>query len=175
MISANVNRNSNLYKDACYEVYKSMQLSSAYVLYYDIDFSKEELQEFNKKFTKHDEEDSEHKISEIEIRNTILEELDFDCKKESVNFPYRAKLKMYGKKTTSNTITTVSVAASNAVELYLILCIYTLKNDYQFDAAKIQVWFDKLKEFAKLYGDGLTDEHVFKYFMQECELEIYEE
>lgn len=175
MIEKNINKNSSIYKDAFYEVYKSMQLSSAYVLYYDIDFSKEELQDFNKKFVGHDEEDRNHKISEIEIKNTILQELNFDCRKESLNFPYRTKLKMYGKKTTSKTITTISTAASNAIELYLALCIYTLRKDYHFDIDRIQIWYQKLKEFTKLYGDGLTDDHVFKYFIQECELECHEE
>lgn len=175
MIERTVNKNSSLYKDVFYEVYKSMQLSSAYVLYYDIDLSKEELQDFNKKFCEHDQEDSDHKISEREIKSSILEEIGFDCKKESLNFPYRAKLKMYGKKTSSKTIATVSVAASNAVELYFTLCIYTLRTDYHFDIHQIMIWYEKLKEFARLYGDGLTDDHVFKYFMQECELECYEE
>lgn len=175
MIGALINKNSGLYKDVFYEVYKSMQLSGAYVLYYNIDLSKKELQDFNKKFCEHDQEDSDHKISEREIKSNILKELGFDCRKESLNFPYRAKLKMYGKKTSPKIITTVSVAASNAVELYLTLCIYTLRTDYAFDSAKIGIWYEKLKEFARLYGEGLTDEHVFKYFMQECELECYEE
>lgn len=170
-----INKNSSIYKDAFYEVFKSMQLSSAYAIYYDMDFSKEELQEFSKNLARHDEEDRYHKISEGEIKENIIKELNFDCKKEALNFPYRAKLKMYGKKTTSKTIMTVSTAASDAVELYLILCIYTLRIDHQFDIIQIRKWYEKLKEFALLYADGLTDEHVFKYFIQECDLECYEE
>lgn len=169
-----VNKNSTLYKDVFYEVFKSMQLSGAYTLYYEIDLSKEELQEFHLNMTKHNEEELEHKIFVEEIQRKILAELDFDCSSEASLFPYRAKLKMYGKKTTPKTIATISCAATDAIELYLILSIYTMIIDYHYDSYKINIWFFKLKEFAKLYGDGLTDDHVFKYFMQECELEIYE-
>lgn len=173
-VTKTVNKNG-LYRDAFFEVFKSMQLSSAYTLYYDVDMSKEELQEFHKKLTIHNDEDLEHRLDKASIREEIKNKYQFDCTENATKFPFRVKMKMTGKHVKDTTLNTLTAAATDAIELFLTLAIYTMKTDYQFDKEKIYFWFMKLVAFCKLYADGLTDEHVLQYFMQECELEIYEE
>lgn len=170
----NSSKPSPLYKDAFYEVFKSMQLSAAYVLYYDIDFSKEEVEEFQSKLSVHSDESCNHEISEKELAAEFVSSLEFDCEKEADNFPLRVKLKMYGKKYKQKDVITVLTAATHAVSTYLILSIYTLTKDYEFDSVQIRDWFNHLVEFCRLYADGLTDAHVLQYFKQECDLEITE-
>lgn len=174
MNTSKINRNSQIYKDAFYQVFKSIQLSGAYALYYDMDLSKEELLDFNKKMSAHNEEDLNHEINESVIEAKLITDHNFDCRKEACAFPYRAKIKMYGKKTNPKTIVSIRDAADSAIRLYLILAIYTLMKDYEYTIENVNLWVLKVKEFVKLYGDGLTDDHVFEYFMKECELEIEE-
>lgn len=170
-----INKKGLKYQNAFYEVFKSAQLSGAYVIYYDIDFSKEELKNFSKKLIEHNTEEIDHKINLNYLRKLILEKYAFDVSKAAIAFPYRAKIKMYGKKTSSSDILTVTTACTDAVECYLLLAVYTLCIDYNFTQEQVVEWYEKFVEFCKLYADGLTDEHVFKYFIQECDLKITEE
>lgn len=170
-----VNKRGCVYRNAFYEVFKSAQLSGAYTIYYDMDFSKEELQEFSNKLEEHNNEEINHNIHLADLRNFALEKYQFDGPAEAYKFPYRAKLKMYGKKTTPKSIIDINVAATDALECYMLLVGYTLHTDYGFTKDQFMKWYEKFVDFCKLYSDGLTDEHVLEYFIQECNLTIKEE
>lgn len=174
MISTPINKNGGLYKDSLYQVFKSMQLASAYTLYYDVDFTKEEVQEFQKKMTLHNEEHLHGTIMRDDMWRKIKETYAFDCYIESRAIGPKTRLKMTKRKVTPKATPTLLSAATDAIEIFYLLCCYTMALDFQLLPQKFDLWNEKLKEFCNLYGNGLKDEDVFTYFMQECGLEITE-
>lgn len=168
------NRNNATYEKAFYEVFKSAQLSGSYVIYYDIDFSKEELEDFSAKLIKHNREELNHTININMLRKFMLENFGFNTNEEIKKFPYRARIKMANTKTKPNMVLSVDIASKDALECYVLLAGYTLKKDFNFTKAQFMAWYNKLVEFCRLYSDGLTDKHVLEYFKMECNLTIEE-
>ena len=169
------NKNGTTYKSAFYEVFKSAQLSGDYVIYYDMDFSKEELKEFSRRLTLHNNEEVNHNIHLNDLRTEILENYAFSAHLHAYKFPYRAKLKMCGMKINTKNVVDFNAAATDALECYMLLVGHTLHVDYHFTRDQFTKWYKKFVDFCTLYADGLTDDHVFKYFMVECDLKITEE
>ena len=158
--------------DVFHEVFKSMQLITYYVLYYDQDFSIQQVKNFNKFLAQHNEELRFHTNSVNKLEQIIKQNTGIDCEKMAKNFPYRVKMKLYGKKTKHPDV--VYYNATDCIEDFLIICIHTLRKNYRFSVTRINQWWEQVIEFSRLYVDGLTDEHVLKYFLQECGLEITE-
>lgn len=173
MNNAELKRRTNLANDVFSEVYKSLQLITYYVLYYNQDFSKQQIKNFNKFLNKYNEEMQLYEKNKLyELDQQFKDNLGIDCYKMAVNFPYRPKMKLYGKKTKNSDVVIVLKNANYCIEDFLILCIYTLRTNYKFSAQRISEWWEQVIEFSRLYAEGLTDEHILKYFMQECDLEI---
>ena len=142
-----------------------------YTLYYDQDFSKKQVQNFNEFLKKYNEEFKLYeteKLNELDMK--FKKNLDIDCRKMAVNFPHRPKMKLYGKKNKHADI--VLHNTNDCIEDYLLLAVLILHKHYRFSAARINQWWEQAVEFSRLYVDGLTDEHVVKYFIQECNLKI---
>ena len=93
--------------DNCFwQTFKSMQMSCFYVLYYDIDFSKQKLKNYNEILRKNNEKIKN--VSTIRAEEErFIKNIGFDCEKEARNFPYRAKIRMYGKNPKQNQIKSV--------------------------------------------------------------------
>ena len=173
-IEAEIIRQTKLGEDVHCKVFKAIQLITYYVLYYDQDFSKQQLKNFNKFLKKHNEEMKMHDIKAlVELDETLKRNVNIDCRKMAVEFPHRPKMKLYGKKTKDSIV--VLNNATDCIEDFLLICIHTLRTNYKFSAKRINEWWEQVIEFSRLYTEGLTDEHVIKYFMQECELEITEQ
>lgn len=169
-----INKKSRAYTASFYDVFKSMQLSGAYVLYYELDWSKNQVIEFHNYLTKHSKENEDGKIKVNDIIS-IVRKIGFDCREETSKFPYRTKLKMYESRYNKRDIVLVSTGADDAVGVYITLAAYTLMKNYNFDQSQLNLWCEKLKEFCKLYTEGMKDKHVLKYFDQECNLKITED
>lgn len=170
MKRSTIAHNTKVAKNCYKETFWSMQLSSLYCLYYDIDFSKQKIRNFNKALTKHDEEARSRDIDLFEIEHRFRK-MGFDCEKEAIQFPFRAKVKMAGKIHTRD----MDVAVHNindAIETYLVLAIYTLRKNYHFSMDKIRQWWQCIRDFSINYATGMNDEHVIEYFIQECGLGI---
>lgn len=169
-----INKSEKTYHDAFYEAFKSIQLSGAYTIYYELNFSKDELKEFNELLRKNNDKELQHVIQMKELESNIHANYNFDCVYAAAEFPYRAKLKMYGKKIIPKNVATIVAGTTDAIRFYLVLSIYTLVENYRFDEDMVKIFYEKLKEFCKLYADGLQNADVLKYFIQECDLKITE-
>ena len=165
--------NAKKAEDCFSDIFKSMQMINFYILYYEYDFSKKQIGNFNKFMRKHNTEyDDGGRISQ-ETEDKHLKYLGFDCFKEANAFPYRARRKMFdGKTKTMKDYQLFMINTGAAIETYLILAVQTLHENYRFSGAKLQEWWGKFLDFAMLYTEGLTDDHIALYFKQECDLDI---
>lgn len=170
-----INKNSNIYRNAFYNVFKSMQLSGSYVLYYDLDWSKEELINFQSECTDINHEITGHTLHERDMEETIKKKTGFDCRKKNSEFPYAYKMKMCDLKYPQKQTPTVATAVNDACGVYFILAGYTLVTRHNYTYDQLIEWYEKLKSFCWLYVTGMKDSHVFKYFSQEVGLEITED
>ena len=156
--------------------FRSIQLSALYCLYYEeeFDFSKQQIKNYNKILTQHNFEIDSCELDADVIESQILESVKFNCKKEALEFPFRSKLFMVGKKVKPSEMKIAVENINRSIEFYLILSIYTLKKNYRFSNAKIYRLWNSIKQFCHLYSDGMEYTHVIEYFKQECDLEITE-
>lgn len=164
-------KHNTAYHKSFEKVFSSMQLSGGYVLWYDIDFSKEEIKNFSNFFEIHNNENISGNLKLLEITNDIIDKFEFDCKQEAVKFPVRAKLKMCGKQKQKDVMSSLN-GATDAITTYLAITIYTLQKHYEFNENRIREWYEKLVDFCRLYGDGMQDWHVITYFERECDIHI---
>lgn len=171
----NVDLQHPLYKKVFQNVFKSLQLSSLYVLYYDLDWSKDEILEYQATLQKVDEDVKSKKLTEREILEHNEQSINFDCVKENEQLPYRFKMKMCDVQYKQKMIATVGAATDSSAGIHLAFAVYTLSRYYHFDREQIMKWYNHLIEFCKLYVNGMTDKHVLQYFEQECQLHITEE
>lgn len=161
-------------------IFASIQLICFTTLYSSkedggFDFSRQKLKNFNKYLTQHNQDEVAGSFDSKEIEYKFRK-VGFDCEREAAEFPYRAKVKMYGGKLKTKHDYSVVLASVNvAIEAYLILAVYTLRKHYGFSWIDIRVWWEKCKEIAGLYAEGMTDEFVMKFIKDECDLEIYYE
>lgn len=171
---ADIARRARIASDVIHEVFKSIQLVAYYTLYYDQDFSKQQVKNFNKFLKKYNDEYKMHDIDALEeLSNKLKENAGIDCRKMAVQFPYRPLMKLYGKP-----IKDMGIVYNNAIDClegFLLIGVHTLRKHYRFSADRIMEWWEQVIEFSRLYTEGLTDEHVIEYFMMECELEITEQ
>ena len=160
--------------DNCFwQTFKSMQMSCFYVLYYDIDFSKQKLKNYNEILRKNNEKIKN--VSTIRAEEErFIKNIGFDCEREARNFPYRAKIRMYGKNPKQNQIKSVNSNMNDGIECYLVIAVYTLHYNYKFSGELIREWWNRMLDFSKNYVEGMNDDHVVKYFKQECDLDIAE-
>lgn len=162
--------------DECFSaVFSAMQMSSLYVLFYDFDFSKQKLKNFNEKLRKNNVEIKGLSYDGAQkAEDNIKKNLRFDCLKEAENFPYRIKMKMFGRSPKQNEIRTFTASVNAAIESYLILSVTTLHKNYRFSGKQVREWWKKVLELSQQRIDGLTDEHIREYFMLACDLDITE-
>ena len=170
---AKIAENIKISKNCFSDIFTSMQMINYYILYYEFDFSKKKVENFSETLTKHNQEYDDGVLIPDVLEEKIRTGLKFDCWKEAMNFPYRSRRKMFAGKTKNMADYEIFLTSTNAaIETYLILAVYTLHENYRFTGKMLQIWWEKFIDFAMLYADGLTDDHIEKYFKQECNLEI---
>lgn len=171
-------KNARLSEKCFMELFYSMQLINFSVLYMatedgGFDFTKKKLQNFNRILTRHNQEYDDGGFVSTAVSLDHKNKLGFDCFVEAKNFPYRPKMKMFGGKPKNMMEHNVALVSINgAIETYLILAVHTLRENYRFSKADIWKWWEKFKEVAELYVDGMTDEFIIKYIKDECGLVI---
>ena len=170
-------RDFKLAKNCYSEVFTSMQLICLTVLYSEVedggfDFSKERIKNFHEFLTKHNQENVDGLLG-LDEKEGSYRRCGLDCEKEAEKFPYRAKIKMYGKPVKSLRDNEIFLASVNAaIESYLILAIYTLRKHYYFTWAMIHHWWESCLDIAYLYARGMTDDFVMQFMKDECNLVI---
>ena len=173
-----VMRNKALSEKCFVELFYSMQLINFSVLYAPaeeggFDFTKQKVKNFNRILTRHNQEYDDGGLISTAVEKSHKEKFGFNCRLEAQNFPYRPKMKMFGKQPKTITDHTIALVSINgAIETYLILAIHTLHENYRFNKDMIWQWWKKFKEVAELYVDGMSDEFVIQYFKDECGLDI---
>lgn len=171
-------KNTKLSNDCFMEVFCSMQLINFAVLYAPeeeggFNFTKQKIQNFNEILRRHNQEYDDGGLISTLVESTHKKKFGFDCYVEANNFPYRPKMKMYGKKPKSMNEHTIALRSINgAIETYLILAVHTLHENYRFNRDMIWQWWNKFKEVAELYVKGMDDDFVIKYFKDECGLDV---
>lgn len=166
-------QNVKISKSCFSDIFTSMQMINFYILYYEFDFSKKKVENFSEILRRHNTEYDDGGLISDEMEEKHRKGLGFDCWKEAMKFPYRARRKMFNGKTKNMAEYEIFLTSTNAaIETYLILAVHTLHENYRFTRSMVRRWWDKFVDFSMLYAEGLTDEHITKYFKQECNLEI---
>ena len=170
-------RDFKLAKNCYSEVFTSMQLICLTVLYSaeedgGFDFSEKRMKNFHEFFVKHNQENIDGLLC-LDEKEESYKRCGFDCERLAEKFPYRAKIKMYGKPVKSLRDNEIFLASVNAaIESYLILAIYTLRKHYYFTWAMIRYWWESCLDIADLYARGMTDDFVMQFMKDECNLVI---
>lgn len=149
------------------ETYSSIQLSFYYCLYYDEDFSKQQIKNFNKFVGK---KNSELATAMDIVQNMEGQKLDF---KVMVNrIPARAKMQLK-KRVKGRIKPNVALDYINdAILTFSTIAISVLREHYHFSYERILKLWDEIIDFMSNYSTGMQDSHVIKYFIQECGLVI---
>lgn len=167
-------RNSGIYKRIFCNVFRALQLSGLYVLYYDLDWTESEIKEFGANLIEINRLNISGEIKLSEMRETICTITGVDCVEENDKFPYRTKIKMCDLSIRPKFSHILGISADDATEAYLELAFYTLVDKYEFDGDQLRDWVSHLKDFCKLYTQGMTDKHVLEYFEKEVGMTITE-
>lgn len=174
----NFRKDVKLSEDCFTEVFYSMQLIVFIVLYMSkedggFDFSKQKLKNFNSILIRHNKSYDDKGFNSMAVEESHKKSLGFDCMTEAKNFPYRPKMKMYGKKLKTMRDHNIALESINGgIETYLILAVHTLRENYRFSKEMIWKWWEKCKEISDLYARGATDKFMIQYLKDECGLEI---
>ena len=168
-------------EDECFvEVFYSLQYISYTALWTaDEDggcgFSVEEIKSFYEKLVVYNDSFGNPDGVSWGLMELYKKQTGFDCAREARMFPLRAKLKMYGKKLKTKRDYEIAVnGTTDAVGIYLILAVHTLRTDFALPGEMIWRWWYKCLEVAELYTRGMTNEFITKFLNEECGLEIAE-
>lgn len=170
--------NKSLSENCFMKLFYSMQLINFAVLYAPteeggFDFTKQKVKNFNKILRRHNQEYDDGGLISTLVEKNHNDKFGFDCRLEAQNFPYRPKMKMYGKQPRNMADHNLALVSINgAIETYLILAIHTLHENYRFNKDMVWQWWNKFKEVAELYVNGMSDDFVIQYFKDECDLDI---
>ena len=161
-------REQQLQDEAYYALFKTGQLCWWYVMYapeYGFDWTEEAM----KKYT----DDAKNNILRIENEDVLnqekvrlLTDTGINCRKLGNEFPYSVKIKMYRKKPKLDDMHMLNFQFSQAIEEVLFIELHTLYYQYHMDVDTLKKMIDGFMEFTKLYGKGLKDEHMIKYFQE---------
>ena len=165
-------RRTKVAKKSFSKTFKAAQLINFCVMYDNFDFERRKMTNFQNKFLAHNELlDGPLLIKEEKL---IKQAIGFDCEKEAREFPLRPKMKICGIEKVKRLVDAeVSINnASDSLESYLIIVIKTMRDNYRFSKKNVYLWWEKFKEVAQLYADGMTDEFVVKYIEETLEWEL---
>ena len=173
-------KDAKLEDDCFVEVFYSMQYISYSALWTDEEdggcgFTVEMMKHFYEKLNKNNDSFGNSEGMLWSLKEVYKKQTGFDCAEEARKFPFRAKLKMYGKKLKTKKDYEIAInSTTDAVGIYLILAVHTLRKDFTFSGERIRWWWDKCLEVAELYTRGMTDEFIVKFLEEESGLKIAE-
>lgn len=156
------------------EVFKSMQLLNFCTLYYDFDFDKEMIIDYNAKVTDYNNVCLESKETFLQEEERILNVHRFSCEESAKEFPTRAKMKMLTFKPKRLSDWDIALQnATDAIESCLVLFLHEFINVMNPSIEDIALWWRCMKGYAEeCYSNGMKDDFVIKYFKDQIDLEI---
>lgn len=173
-------KNEKLSEDCFVEVFYSLQYISYTALWMDkedggFDFSEADLKRFYERLKEHNDSFDNPGGMSWALQEVYKGQIGFDCEEEARKFSFRAKLKMYGKKLKTKKDYVIAInSTTEAVGIYLVLAVHTLRKDFGFTGEMIREWWNKCLEVAELYTRGMTDEFMAKYLEEETGIKIAE-
>ena len=156
------------------DTFRSMQYLNYCTVYYDFDFNKEQIKQFNANAIDYNNSVLDSKEDFFKEEQRILDEYGFDCEKAAKEMPMRAKLKIIGIKPNSKNLAFKLKECNDAIEMCLVLFIHELTTTWSMVADDIKLYWDKMKEYSMSYANGMTDAFVEQYFIDQIDLKITE-
>lgn len=154
------------------QMFETIQLAGSYVLYYDEDHSKQQIKNMNSYMREVDMGVGDRPEIEV-LEKIIYDKSGIDIVKMAKEIPIRVMIELAKRSNKKLRIAgEIPLACRQAVELYLVEMIPILQKHYKYSVARIEKWWIEILAFLPLYSTGLTDDHIVKYFDQECNLEI---
>lgn len=173
-------KNAKLEDDCFVEVFYSLQYISYSALWTDeldggCSFTVEMIKRFYECLNEYNDSFGNPGGVSWALQEVYKKQTGFDCAEEARKFSFRAKMKMYGKKLKTKRDYEIAInSTTDAVGIYLILAVHTLRKDFAFSGEMVRRWWDKCLEVAELYTRGMTDEFIAKFLEEECGLKIAE-
>ena len=171
-------KNEKLSEDCFVEVFYSLQYISLTTLWMEkedggFDFTADELKRFNEGLIAHNESYDYEGGMSMAMENVHNMQIGFDCLAQAKRFPFRAKMKMYGKPLKTKKDYEIAInSTTEAIEAYLVLALHTLREEFRFSGEMIMAWWNKCIEVADLYVMGMKDEFIIDYLEKETGLEL---
>ena len=157
------------------EVFKSMQLLNFCVLYYDFDFDKEMLKNYNSNVRRYNNECLDSKEAFRNEEAKLLTDYKFSCVESAKEFPTRAKMKMLAFKPKRLSDWDIALQnATDAIEVCLVLFLHEFIEELKPSESDVALWWRCMKQNAENYVNGMKDDFVIQYFKDEIDLEITE-
>lgn len=174
---ANIQQTQTASDKAFYETFKSVQLITLYLLHFEYGWSIQKVKNFNKFLRQHNKEEL-CTLWDFDEEYRSLCKMGIDTKKWVTGLPTRVKLKMVGK---SKRMATGYDQSQQAISLFFVLCIYTLRKHYKYTLDMCHNFYSDFKDFSELYIDDkynngtlITDEHIIATFKEFDGLDITE-
>ena len=171
-------KNIKLSEECFVEVFYSIQFLGFCVLGMEeedggFNFSEEQITIFNNSIKENNETYDAAGMMSYAMEALLKKQINFDCRQEAKKFPYRAKMKMCGKKLKGMKNYEIAVGSTTeAVEAYLVLAVQTLREEFSFSKEMVNKWWSKCIEISNLYARGMTDEFIIDYLEKEFGLKI---
>ena len=101
----------------------------------------------------------------------LKNEYGIDCHKMAVAFPYISKLTI-AKFKKKDSIKLTLIGCDNALEVFFVSFAYELINGFGYTKDDVFKCYEKMKENAMLYRQGMTNKFVQEFFKEYANLTI---
>ncbi len=154
-------------------IFKSMQLLNHTVLFPYFDFEKEDMEKFQERITSYDNICVSNKAEFYREVLILKEKYDFDVVKLAKEFPTRAMIQIVGNNFKSKYEWAIARKKTvDAVQSILTICAHELTTNWGKGAEDLAIYWEKLKENAMNYANGMDDKFVEQYFKDYADLDI---
>lgn len=159
-------------------MFESLQLLGFTVLYYNFNYSTEQMNKFNKRMHELNSTLLEDERLYAEAKEKIEKIWEVKLEKKVKEFPYRAKIHMIGgvPKGGMKYINMALIEACYSIESFLVLTFSTLlEKEKKFGKTQMDCFYENLKSNAMNYANGMKDEFIIQYFKDQVNLIVGKE
>lgn len=146
---------------------KSLQCLNYTVLYYNFNFGREDLTEISKIL----EVTNELVMNNFDLlRNEVEEVVGKSIESMTREIPFRSILSITGVANTKKYMPNMFELANKgyrAVEQCIVWVAYTMIHEKKWGKTQILQWWSNMKENSKNYQNGMTDQFVSDYFVEQ--------
>lgn len=157
------------------ETFKSLQLLNFTVLYYNFNMGTEELKKVNDLMHENNGIILDDVVTYDDALAKVDKELGYDVRHIVKEFPYRARVKMMGgmpKQKNMQYMNMANLESLSAVESLFMLVCYTMMKSFKWHKPQIELWWRNMKDNSMNYANGMKDEFIVQYFMDQIDLKL---